>query len=249
MKQRYDLSTGSDQRTTDRGHQGVEPTFLTHGDTSTEQSARRAAEAVTVAHGAHELGVVVARRHPLQLEERRRPQDAVDGQRRVALEVGQGLGGALAEDAVHPARVETQGGQTSLQVSDVVAAQHGPAQIEETVAQAHARLDQCGPGLGAADAVDAQSPAVLETLDGGLGPGPEDALGVGKGGQLDERQPPLQVSDGLALFPQGQGQAVARLYRYACSSWRSCALPRAPMMRCTGSPSLNRSKVGMLITS
>ncbi len=191
----------------------------------------------------------MARRHPAQLPEGRGPQDAVHGEPGVALEVGQGLGAELTEDAVHPSGVEAEGGEASLQVSDVVAAQHGPTEIEEPVSQSQPGFDQGRPGLGAAHAVDPQAPAVLEPLDGGLGAHAEDPFGVRRTWQLDQGQPPLQVGDSLALVARGEGKAVAVVYRYACSSWRSCALPRAPMMRSTGSPSLNSIRVGMLITS
>ena len=191
----------------------------------------------------------MARRHPAEVPERRRPQDPVDGEPGVALEVRQGLGGELAEDAVHPTGVEPEGGKASLQVSDVVAPQHGPAEVEEAVAQTHARLDHRSPGLGPAHAADPEAPAVLEALYRSFSPDAEDPFGVRSRGQLDKSETSLQVSDGLALVARGEGESVARFYRYACSSWRSCALPRAPMMRSTGSPSLNNIRVGMLITS
>ena len=249
MQQRDHLGARGHQGPADRGHQGVEAALLADGDATAQQGAGGAAQAVPVPDRAHELGVAVARRHPAQLPERRRPQDAVHGEPRVALEVGQGLGGEGPEDAVDATGVEAEGRQPSLQVGDVVAAQHGAAEVEEAVPEAQARLDQGRPGLGAADAVDAQAPAVLEALDGGLGPGPEDAVGVGRGRQVDQGQPSLQVGDGLALLARGERERVAGRYRYACSSWRSWALPRAPMIRSSGSPSLNSIRVGMLITS
>ena len=78
---------------------------------------------------------------PAQLPERRGPQDAVHRQPGVALEVGEGLRGQGPEDAVHLSGVEAQGRQPSLQVGDVVAAEHGAAEIQEAVPQAQPGLD------------------------------------------------------------------------------------------------------------
>ena len=44
-------------------------------------------------------------------------------------------------------------------------------------------------------------------------------------------------------------RADTGLQEWIDSSWSSWPLPLAPMIRCTGSPSLNRINVGMLITS
>ena len=144
-----------------------------------------------------------------QLRDGRGPEDAVDGQARVALEVGQRRRGQVAEDAVHPAGVEAQRGQASLQVGDVVAAEHGPTQVEEPVPEAQPGLDQGRPGLAPAHAVDAQAPAVLEALDRGLGPGPEDSASDVRERVEADRDPSVepgavwQVSDGLAARPPG----------------------------------------------
>ena len=109
MQKRYHLGARGHQGPADGGHQGIETTFLADGDAATQQGARGVAQTVAVPDRAHELGIAVARRHPAKLTERRRPQDAVDGEPRVALEVGQRLRGEVAEDAVDPPAVETEG--------------------------------------------------------------------------------------------------------------------------------------------
>ena len=98
------------------------------------------------------------------LGERSEPDERGDGlgaARRVGHEAGvplelaqRGLG-LGAEDAVLAARVEAEPVQAPLELGDVVAAQHGPAQVEQPVAEAVRALDERAPGLGSADAVDA----------------------------------------------------------------------------------------------
>ena len=78
----------------------------------------------------------VTRRSSRNVDAPRMPSTGRPG---VALEVGQGLRAEVAEDAVHPTGVEAEGRQASLQVGDVVAAQHGPAEVEEPVPEAQAR--------------------------------------------------------------------------------------------------------------
>src|SRR5207253_11122308 len=92
----------------------------------------------------------------------RRPADPVHGEPGIALEVDESCGGAVAEDAVDPARVEAERAQPALKGGDVIAPQHGRAPVEEALAQAVTGLDQRGPGLGPAHAVGAQAPMALE---------------------------------------------------------------------------------------
>ena len=218
MQQRDDLGTGGHQMAAHGGHQDVETAFLADGDAPAEQGAGCLPQPLTVAHRAHQLGVAVAGHDPLQLRRVEAAQDAVHRQADVALEVGQGRRGQVAEDAVHPPGVEAEGRQASLQVSDVVAPEHGLAEIEEPVSQPEAGLDQGRPGLGAADAVDPQAPAVLEGLDRGPGPGAERCPSVsGAQGSADRapagaagRRRPRRLS------PDGEGEARRRgAYRYA----------------------------------
>ena len=80
----------------------------------------------------------------------------------VALELperGLGLG---PEDAVLAAGVEAEPVEPALQLGDVVAAQHRPAQVEQPVAEREAALDERAPRLRSADAVDAQAARCLE---------------------------------------------------------------------------------------
>ena len=61
-------------------------------------------------------------------------------------------------------------------------------------------------------------------------------------------EPMLEVADGLAAAAGPEDGRIAQPMNSA-RSWRSAPLPLAPTMRLAGSPSLNTSSVGMLITS
>ena len=161
-----------DQKPAQGGHGGVEPALLADGHPPVGQGPGRGPEPLAVAHRGHQLGVVVAGAEPEELGHGRGPGDAVDGQPDVALELAQGGRGQVAEDAVHPTGVEAEGAEPLLQLGHVVAPQHGRPPVEEAVPERAPGLDQGRPGLGAADAVDPQAPAVLEGLDGGPGAGP-----------------------------------------------------------------------------
>ena len=130
-----------------------------------------------------------------------RPGDAVDGQAGVALELAERGRGQVAEDAVDPPGVEPERAQPLLQLGHVVAPQHRGAAVEEAVAEAPAGLDQGGPGLAAADAVDPQAPAVLEGLDRGPGALPEDARRGRSRRAAELGEAVLDVGDRLPLAP------------------------------------------------
>jgi hypothetical protein len=141
----------------------------------------------------------VARRGPAH--------DGVDGQAGIALEVGQGARGAVAEYPVDPARIEAQGAQALLQVGHVVTPLHRRAPVQEAVAQPEPGLDQGVPRLLAADAVHPEPPQVLERLQRGARPGAEEAVGIdGRPGQ-DGGQAVLDIRDRLPGVAQGDGQA------------------------------------------
>ena len=133
--------------------------------------------------------------------------DAVDGQAGVALELGQGPHGGVAEDAVHPPGVEAERAQALLQLGHVVTPQHGGPAVEEAVTQPETGLDQGVPGLRAADAVDAEAPEPLEGLERGAGGRAEDAVGVDGRAREDGGQAVLHVGDRVAAVADGERQA------------------------------------------
>jgi hypothetical protein len=94
-----------------------------------------------------------------------------------------------------------------LQVGHVVAPLHRRAPVEEAVAQPETGLDQGVPGLLPASAVDPEPPLVLKGLEGGPGPGTEDAIGIdGRAGE-DGGQAVLNVGDRLPAVANGEGEA------------------------------------------
>ena len=107
--------------------------------------------------------------------------------------------GALAQDAVDPAGVEAEGAQAALQIGDVVTAQRGIAPVEQPIAEAVAGLDQGRPRLLAADAVDAQAARRLKGAACRLGVVVEVPPRIAGRVEAGGRQPPLEVTDRLAL--------------------------------------------------
>ena len=95
---------------------------------------------------------------PDQLGQGGATDDAVDGEAGVALELEQGAHGGVAEDAVHPPRVEAEAAQALLELGHVVTPQHGGPAVQEAVTEPKTGLHQGVPGLGTADAVHPQAP-------------------------------------------------------------------------------------------
>ena len=142
--------------------------------------------------------------------------------------------------------IEPEHAETSLQLSDVVAALHRAAEVEEAVAELVARFDDRGPGLAIADAVCVEAACDLERAHGGLGGRAVVAVLTMARVEAGSREPTLKVADRLARRADAQRQTV---YRNSPSSWRSWPLPLAPTSRFLAWPSLNTMSVGMLMTS
>ena len=160
-------------------------------------------------------------------------------------------GGVGAEDAVFVAGVEAERVEAALELDDVVAAQHRAADVEHPVAEAEAALDQRGPRLAAADAVDAQrsrAPGTRATLTSVRG---RTEVPSSSGGDRREPSATRRCWRSRTASPLLPGRSDGRIAQpmNSARSWRSWPLPLAPTMRFTGSPSLKTSSVGMLITS
>ena len=82
------------------------------------------------------------------------PEDPVAPEARVPLELGERAGGVGAEDAVFLAGIEAERVEAALELDDVVAAEHGAADVEHPVTEAKTALDQRGPRLVTADTID-----------------------------------------------------------------------------------------------
>ena len=157
-------------------------------------------------------------------------------------------GGVGPEDAVFLAGVEAERVETALELHDVVAAEHGAADVEHPVAEVEPALDQRGPRLAPADAVDAQRSVFLERPKFTLRGRAEGAELAGRDGVAERDEATLKVPDCLATVARPEDGRVAQSMNSE-RSWRRAPLPFAPTMRFAGCPSLNTSNVGMLITS
>jgi len=119
--------------------------------------------------------------------------DPIDRHSGVALEFTEGGRGQVAEDPVDPTGVEAQGTKPLLQLSDIIASNHGGSAVQEAITQSPACLDQRRPGLWTTDAVDPETAPMLEGLDGGPGAVAELAFEVDGAGQAEGVQPGLDV--------------------------------------------------------
>ena len=94
--------------------------------------------------------------------------------------------------------------------------------VEQPVAEAVTGLDQVGPRLRPAPAVDPQTTVFLEAAHGGLGARPIGTVFLGPAVEPQPGQSPLEVANRLAGRSLRQGQAelvgVALLYRNASIS-------------------------------
>ncbi len=189
------------QQPAEGGHDGVEASFLADRHPLPGQGARRLAQPLAIAHRGDELAAVMAGAESQQLGDRRRPGDAVDRDAHVALKVAKSGRGEIAEDAVDPAGVETQGAQALLELGDVVPPQHGRPPVEEPVTESVPGLDQSRPGLRPTHPVDPKAPAVLERLDRRPGTGSELAPSIDAGGEPELLQAALDVGHGCTAHP------------------------------------------------
>ena len=136
--------------------------------------------------------------------DRLRAGDPIGGQPRVRLELGQSLRGARAEDAVDATRIEPERPEASLQLRDVVAPLHRPAQVEETVAEPVAGFDDRAPGLLVTEAIDLQAPRDLKRPHRSLGCGTEPTVLTAPGIETGSCQPALEIAHRLTCCAEAQ---------------------------------------------
>ena len=138
------------------------------------------------------------RLHPHQLADREGPDDPVDPDAGVGLEVAHPGRGVVSEDPVDPTTVEAEGPEALLELCDIVAAEHGRAAQQRPVAQPETRFYQGIPGLRSAHPVDSEAPPVLERLDGGARRRAEVLGGILGGREAEFAEPRAQVCDRFA---------------------------------------------------
>ena len=116
----------------------------------------------------------------MQFNQRLAGQRAAGLDRAVALEVNEGVFQQASEDPVDPAGVESELGETHLQLGDVVAAQIRMVEVEESLAEAPTGLDQSRPGRSVGLPSDWQASRPLERLDDRDRPVTEGVSGVAR---------------------------------------------------------------------
>ena len=182
---------------------------LADHDAAPGEGAGRPAQLLGLAHGGDRRP-----RHPvteaLQGVDRLVAADAVGGQADVALEVVEGPRRQRAEDAVDPPGVEAEATEAALQLGDVVAAQVGGAVVEEAVTEVPAGLDEGGPRLLVAAAVDSEAPGALERPDGRLGGGAVAPYLGAAGREAGGTEAALKVTDSFAGVSRPQREPVGR---------------------------------------
>jgi hypothetical protein len=118
--------------------------------------------------------------------------------------------------------------------------------VEQTVTEVPAGLDEGGPCLVVAAAVDSEAPGTLERPDGRFGGGAVAAYLGPAGREAGGAEAALKVTDSFAGVSRPQREPVGRNSFNSSSNW---PLPLAPINRLRSSPSEKTSSVGMLITS
>ena len=186
------------------------------------------AKRLALTHLGYALGAAGVAGQTVEQRDRLVARDAVGGQAGVRLELGERARSRRAEDAVDSARVEAEQAETALELSDVIATLHRSAEVEESIAELVAGLDDRGPGLVIADAGDLEPTRHLECSYRDLGRGPVLAVFDPTGVEPGSCQSALEVAYCLAGCAEAEGQAV---YRNSPSSCRSWPLPFAPTRR------------------
>ena len=122
------------------------------------------------------------------------PAGPVGREAGVALEVLYRFGGLIAEDAVDPAGIKSEGGQAPLQVCDIITTDHRRLAVEQPVTEAVARFDQRGPGGPLTDSGGLEPTPALK---GGNGFGCRRRVDAGRvvGGEVKLREAGLQIED------------------------------------------------------
>ncbi len=202
-----DPDAGEGQAPAQGASDAAEPPALADCDVPTLKGRGSAAQGGPGPHGRDKLGVVVTALETEQLTEGGTPHDAVDGEAGVALELAQGTGRVVTEDAVHPPGVEPECAQALLEVRHVVTPQHRSPAVEKAVTDPKSGLDQGLPRLQPADPVDAQAPQALEGLDRGARALTEEPVGIDGNARQYGGQTVLYVGDRVAAISDRQWKA------------------------------------------
>src|SRR5204862_1527621 len=154
-------------------------------------------------------------------------EDAVVAEPGVALELGQRGGGVWSEDAVFLAGVEAEHVEPTLELRDVVTPQHRTTDVEHPAAESEPALDERGPRLASADAVDPERAPFLEHAQLALGRGSEVPELVERQWVTEREETTLEIPDCLAPAARPEDGRIGQAMNSA-RSWSSAPLPFAP---------------------
>ena len=152
--------------------------------------------------------------------------DAIVRKAHVLLELLDRLVGSGSENAVHPVRVETELTEPTLEFRYVITPHHRIAVIEESIPEAVVGLDKGIPRLLAANPVNHQATVALKPAQRSLGLGAE-LLRVAVGAVADQRQPSLEVANGVTCIAAAKRQPVRPPGPVGlwCWIWHAAAAP------------------------
>ncbi len=204
---RGDVGPVLDQQAPERPDGCVEAALFADGHSSPGEGPRGLTEAFAVPDLGDQLfGSLLSGPEPDELADGGGAGNPIDGYSGIALELTERGRGEVSEDPVDPARVESEGTQALLQLSNVIASDHRSSPIQEAVAQAPACLDQRRPGLWTTDPIDPQTSPVLEGLDSRSSTVREGALSVHGTGKAKRLQPSLDISNRSARIAKPEGE-------------------------------------------
>ena len=185
------------------------------------------AESFAFTHACHGGGTIDPVAESTQVVQGGRPTEAVNGQTTVALEFPQGTVGVGPEDPVDPAGIEPQASEMLLELGNVVTSGHGPGQVQQSIAQRKARLNQCRPGGGVTHAGNHQTPAVLKRIQHLSGVWTEYSVSLGV--QPHSGESALKVAHGPTLVALGHWErGMTRGGGVGWCHWRAVGMSAAP---------------------
>lgn len=210
---RRDASAGGKEVPPQGRQRRGKATGLADCHVSADQGRRGLPQLLARPHVRDELGAAVARLHSEQLANREGPDDAVDSDADVALEVDDSGCRVVAKDAVDAATVEAERAETLLELGNVVTPEHGRGPEKRPLAQPKPGLHQGIPGLGAAGPIDPEAAPMLERLDGSTGRRAEARRRILFGGEAELSQSVSQIGDGVTARALREREDLVCPYR------------------------------------
>ncbi len=166
------------------------------------------------------------------------------------LEVFECAHGGGPEDTVRTSAVESKLIQRVLQFRDVVAAELGSSDQQQSITEAPPGFHQGEPCVFVAGTADMEAAKALERCHGTVCGHAEVAGRVATWLQSCRSESTLEVTNLFAVLAQREREKTRQcvVARNSSSSWRRAPLLLAPTSRLETSPPENTSRVGILMT-